>query len=253
MNRSALRGLRISIATLALQFGFVLTASAFATNPSFETGDLTGWTTAGNVGIDGTWRGISPTDGGSQVILRTSASAVAPSIAETALGLPSNTLQILFDNDLSGISSGSGPLDGSALQQSFFADAGEVLSVDWNFVTRETPPDTSSTDFLWQHLMLPDGSDIGGVLAHAAQPASAFFNAGSPSYQQTGSQTFTFTLPQSGTYTFSVGVQDVQDTNHDSFGLFDNFFIVKAPEPASAALMSLGLLGLSWLGKRRAA
>jgi hypothetical protein len=251
MDHSALRGLKISIAILALQLGTAVTASAFATNPSFESGDLTGWTTVGNVAIDGSWRGISPTDGGSQVILRTSGSAVAPSIAETALGLPSNTIQILFDNDLSGISFGSGPVEGSALQQSFFADAGDLLTVDWNFVTRETPPDTSSTDFLWQHLVLPDGTDIGGVLAHAAQPASDFSNAGSPSFQQTGPQTFTFTLPQSGTYTFSVGVQDVQETNHDSFGLFDNFFIVKAPEPGTAAQISLGLLGLAWLGKRR--
>ena len=230
---------------LTLQLLCAAGAGAFPANPSFEDGDLGGWIAVGNADADGTWRSSAPTDGSYQAIVRTSGSAVVRSIAETALGLTDNTLQILFDDSLGSISTGSGPIEGSAIQQSFDALAGDVLSFDWNFVTREDPSETLTTDFLWQHLSLPDGSSNSGVLAHAAQPASDFFNAQSPSFQQTGYETFSFTLPQDGTYTFSAGVFDVQETNRDSFGVFDNFSVFRAPEPGTAGLLGLGLAVLA--------
>lgn len=253
MGRRPLRVHIGLILCLAIQLVAAGVAGAVTINPSYESGDLTGWSSAGAASATGTWRTIAPTDGSFQLLLttRVDEGAVTTASTESTLGLAVGTIQSIFDTHLGGISTGSGPVEGSAVQQSFVATAGDHLVFDWNFITRETPPDTLATDFLWQFLTMPDGTNTSSVLGHAAQPASDFANAQSQTFQQTGTTTFSFTLQQTGTYTLTLGVHDVQETNRDSFGIFDNFLITKSPEPDTALLVGLGLLGLAWQGRRR--
>jgi len=58
---------------------------------------------------------------------------------------------------------------------------------------------------------------------------------------------------ETGTYTLTLGVHDVEDTWVGSSAIFDNFFLRKAPEPNTFFLVAGGLLGLNWQARRRKA
>ena len=105
-------------------------AGAVTVNGGFESGDLTGWNTVGDVSVRGTILGVTPPEGSFQVLLttRTGAGAVDIAMTEAAMGLQADTLLDIFDT--AGISSGSGPEQGSAIQQTFSANAGATLTFD---------------------------------------------------------------------------------------------------------------------------
>ena len=233
-------------------------AGAVTINPSFETGDTSGWTVMGDVSVvDGSF-GVTPSDGSYQLLLTTGSGAVTPDATETAMGLPNNAIRHLFRDNIAkpGESSGTWPIEGSAVQQSFYADAGDVLTFDWDFLADEftrSPLDPDYyTDFLWGYLEGPS-SDQEFALAHVNQDPSNFVASASTFNDETGYQTFTFTFTEAGDYTLTLGVHDIEDTLHDTGAIFDNFYLSKAPEPDTFLLVAGGLLGLAWHARRRKA
>jgi len=265
MARPRSRALLLALAALAAG---AAPAGAITVNGGFESGDLTGWNSVGDVSVRGTIFGITPPEGSFQVLLTTRRGAGAVDVAttEAAMGLQADTLLDIFDT--AGIGPGGGPPQGSAIQQSFSANAGATLTFDYNFVGSKSPPKGTFTDFLWGHLQLPDDSVISGVLNHAGQPAGAFSSTRHPNLQQTGYSTITITLPQTGSYTLTLGVHDTEDVFRDSGAggrgsagqargrgrrarvLFDNFALMDSPEPGSFALLATGLLILAGHGRR---
>lgn len=240
---------------LAALFTAAAQAGAVTINPSFETGDTTGWTVVGDVSVVNASFGVTPTDGTYQILLTTGAGAVSRADTEAAMGLPNAEIRRIFRRQIynPGESTGRRPIEGSAIQQSFYADAGDVLTFDWNFLTDEAVPEDYYTDFLWGYLEMPSGGTGEAALAHANQDPGNFFASASTFNLETGYQTFTFTFTETGTYTLTLGVHDLEDAMFDSGAIFDNFFLSKAPEPDTFLLVAGGLLGLAWHARRRKA
>jgi hypothetical protein len=107
-----------------------LPAQAATVNGGFETGDFTGWSAIGNTTIQNSSFGSGPTEGTFDALLTAPAdnSDALPSDLETFLGLSPFSL-----DGINGSIS-----HGSAIQQVFTANAGEVLSFQWNFLTNES-------------------------------------------------------------------------------------------------------------------
>ena len=236
----------------------VAPASAITLNSSFETGDTSDWTIVGDVSVVDSSFNVTPTDGSYQLLMTTGGNAIGHRRTARAMGLQNRTIRNIFEDHIldPGESSGSGPTHGSAIQQSFTAEVGDVVTFDWDFLTDElsaTPPQPDIyTDFLWGYLEGPSSNEA-NVLAHVNQDPSNFLSSGSIFNDETGYQTFTFTFVETGAYTLTLGVHDVQDAAYDTAGIFDNFFLKKTPEPNTFLLVASGLLGLNWQARRREA
>ncbi|MDJ0698127.1 hypothetical protein [Mastigocoleus sp. MO_188.B34] len=105
-------------------------------NGGFETGTFTNWQTIGDTSIETSNFGVIPSSGAFQALLTNGASdsggSVIDSDLEQFLGLSSGALDNLANADVT---------EGSAIKQTFSAQAGDVLTFDWNFLTNETTPD----------------------------------------------------------------------------------------------------------------
>ena len=220
-------------------------AAAVILNPSFETGDTSQWSTVGDVSATDSSFGVDPVDGSFQILLATNGASVAE--AESAMGLASGRIQSIFDVGIAdlGQSTGSGPIEGSAFQQTFDVTApGDSVSFYYNLLTSENVPESLSTDFLWWNLDRPVGEDTYGVIAHVNE--AGFSSSGTSYDYETGYQTFTIRFSRSGSYTLTLGLHDVEDTLRDSAALFDGFLLRKTPEPNTFVLLAAGLLGLAF-------
>jgi hypothetical protein len=123
-------------------------------NGGFETGDFTGWTTLGETSIETSAFGSGPTQGTSQASLSTEGAAFAGSIIEEFLGLDPGSLDNLgtsldFLPFPGGVAS-----QGSAIRQTFTANAGDLLTFDWNFLTNEPSLFPTFNDFPSSRLVL---------------------------------------------------------------------------------------------------
>lgn len=214
--------------------GFCVTSPSYAasiSNGSFES-NFTEWTTIGNTGIE-TAFGSGPTEGTYQALITNSAGSVADSDLETFLGLQAGSL---FDL-------GNGiPTNGSAIKQTFTANAGDVLTFDWNFLKNQEP-DPIFNDFAF--VSLNSLSTLASPLTSSLVPFSAF-------EQQTGFQASSFTITTTGTYTLGLGVVNVTDTTGDAGLLVDNISVKPVPETSSVlGMLVVGALGTWSLLKRK--
>ena len=206
-------------------------AQAQIVNGSFETGDFSGFNTIGNTSIETAAFGSSPTEKDFQALLTTGENSVSDAAIESFLGLSSGSLDALSTTT----PSGGTVTEGSALSQSFTAQAGDILAFDFNFLTNEATP-TSFNDLAFVSIA---GLDV------LADTNATFVNSLTPFFEETGFGTFSFTLPTAGTFTLGVGVVDEGDTLVSSGLLVDNISVTeRVPEPASL----LGLLAVSILG-----
>ncbi len=107
-------------------------------NGSFETGDFKPWATIGDTSIETEAFGSGPTDGDFQALLSTGVFNTFPvtvpvSDIEKFLGLTGGSLATI--PNLPNVDT---PTEGSAIQQTFTAHAGDILTFDWNFLTDES-------------------------------------------------------------------------------------------------------------------
>lgn len=149
-----------------------------------------------------------PPEGSSQALITNGTSdfgsAVAQDSLETFLGLAPGFLDLLGNGDVT---------EGTVIQQTFSATAGDVLTFDWNFLTNESTP-SSFNDFAF--------FSITPIAFELADTGSAFSSSASEFASETGYQTEAIALTQTGDYTISFGVFDVGDTTFDSALLVDN-------------------------------
>lgn len=224
-----------AVSLIGLTSIFVVSPSyaASVSNGSFEAGSFTGWSTIGNTRLETAEFGSGPTQGSYEALVTNGSGSVADLELETFLGLEAGSL---FDL-------GNGiPTNGSAIKQTFTANAGDVLSFDWNFL-KDQEPDPIFNDFAF--FSLNSLSTLASPLTSSLVPFSAFD-------QQTGFQTSSFTVPTTGTYTLGVGVVNVNDTIGDSGLLVDNFSVKPVPETSSVlGTLALGALGAWSLLRRR--
>lgn len=162
-------------------------------NGSFQTGDFTGWETLGSATV------VS-NPGNNEALITAGNRSEAD--AASFLGLAAGSL-----NTLSRQSTGDGVTiqqtcgaiaglisGGSVIKQSFTGQAGDVLTFDWNFIGKDYRP--CFNDFAFASIISPvELSSIAMV----------------GNFGTSGVQTFSFTIPTTGTYTLGLGVMNVGD------------------------------------------
>lgn len=136
---------------------------------------------------------------------------------ETFLGLDPGTLDAL-SLDIGDDAAGFPSTEGSALQVSFFVEAGDVVTVDLNFLTTEATPEAVFNDFAFVSFI-----EEGLLTAVADTNSLGFVPTAQPGFlEETGVFTFTHVAESTGEITLAVGVLDATDTIVDSAVLVDN-------------------------------
>ncbi|MDJ0553212.1 MAG: trypsin-like serine protease [Microcoleaceae cyanobacterium MO_207.B10] len=203
-------------------------------NGSFEKG-FSGWSTIGASTIQNSNFGITPSDGDFNALILNDLLAVSDYQIEDFLGLPLYSLV-----DLS--PTGSFPAQGSAIKQTFQAKAGDTLTFDFNFLTDEFTPDEIYNDFYFVSI---SGLDI------LADTFSPFVDSATIFVEETEYQSFSYVIPETGTYTLGLGVIDAEFPGILSGVLIDNVKLSSVPEPGTILGLFASTLGGFCLLKRK--
>lgn len=217
------------------------TASGAIVNGGFETGDLANWSGIGDTLADDGFYGGSPSDGQYHALMTTLSDpgdftpglsfidAVPAADLESFLGLSAGAL------------SGRGAVEGSAIQQSFVANAGDILSFDWNFLTDDAGSGDSAF-FLIDGMLTPlaDANSLS-----LGPTSSGFF------LDETGYSLFTYVLTTSGPNTLAFGVVDA-DVGFGASGLaIDKVALTVIPLPPALLLFFTGVLAVGLIGRKK--
>ncbi len=229
-------------------------------NGDFSSPLTVGWNSSGDVALRGTYAG-GPVAGVGQAMLTSASSSglddptnfnisgnnVTPiADLETYLGIPQGTLtpaNAIF-----------GPVEGSALTQSFSGAVGEHLSFKWKFLTNDTTqtdttnfPGLQDADYAFLLLKTATTQQL-WTLADTSSSLLGTANSGSGYQRETPFQSFNFVLSTTEIYTISFGVLDQGNSALTSALLVNNVQAqATVPEPSnSLALLLLGTgLGLT--------
>lgn len=240
-------------------------AEAAIINGGFEDG-LTGWEGIGDSRAETSNFGSKPVEGTAQAFLSTAFNEVVDvnengkevvggnaacvsfisNICENSLEQFFNVSTFQGDSFLDSIATAE-PIEGSAIKQTFTAQAGQTLSFSWNFLTNESVEQAALNDSTY-----PDFNDSafvsiqsasGSEFLSLADTTSNFSNSSTSSFDNdTGFSTFSYTIPTTGNYTLGIGIVDVGEPTRISGLLVDNIVVV--PEGDS----TLGTLGMLFLG-----
>ncbi|MCC5598789.1 hypothetical protein [Nostoc favosum] len=190
-------------------------------NGNFEVGTFSNWRTIGDTRIETAALGTGTSEANFQALLTTDASASGGAVEQSDLEEFLNFSSGLLDNLGNGDAT-----EGSAIKQTFTANAGDVLTFDWNFLTNEAIP-SSFNDFAFFGIS-PFALEL------ADTNSSGFLGTSSVNFsQETGFQTISIGIAQTGTYTLNFGVVDVGDTAVDSALIVDNIQVLSSGSIAS--------------------
>jgi hypothetical protein len=263
-KRSAIH-LGLTAALAASVFSFAGEASATA----FDSGIPAGWTCTGNCGTLG-----------ANGVVTTSPEGGDYGWVSTAGGVSGNTLHLGSDTN------------GSTLTSSLFsANAGDNLQFFFDYVTSDGAGfadyawaqllDTSNTvvALLFTARTTPGGNSVPGfgmpLIAATITPATVSIVSGGPSWTPLGGSSgacwdvgcgFTgwvqsdYTIASAGNYKLQFGTANWLDTAYDSGMAFDGITVggepitpPTVPEPASLALLGIGLAGLGAMRRKQRA
>lgn len=233
----------LTLITVASLLASNLEAShAAVVNGSFETGNFSDWNTSGQASLETSSFGVTPVNGSYQAVLQTCVFVGAcddnqpltnAKDLESFLGLSGNQLSNLS------------VVEGSAIKQTITANAGDIFSFSWNFLTDEDATNVDYNDFAFFTLnnTLYSLADIQSIF-----PVNPSF---SHLKKETDYQTYTIPISVTGNYILGFGVVDVDktgggDNTINSALLVDNIKltnIAKVPEPDTlfGLLLTLGL------------
>ncbi|MCU0536452.1 MAG: hypothetical protein MUD14_21400 [Hydrococcus sp. Prado102] len=223
-------------------------AEAAILNGDFEN-SLTNWTTVGDVNVQ-------TTGGNSQALLTTAATSDGDNL--NVSGKEPN--YVGFDGGLEeylGLSLGSldpdannfiAAIEGSAIQQTFTAQAGDSLTLDWNFLTDDTQD--------YAFIALAKSNQLSTLSYNnltTLSNSNGLIASNNGFQSETGVRQYSYTFASAGTYILSLGVVDVTDVASSSGLLVDNVKLTpkntdgqKVPEPNFIlGLVLLGAFGLS--------
>ncbi|MEQ1801798.1 MAG: hypothetical protein ABL989_07750, partial [Gammaproteobacteria bacterium] len=266
-------GLIASVFALA----WLAPATASIVNGSFESGTLLGWESLGDVSLQTSSIGISPTDGSSQALITTlcgdgtsipgpigcqitnverpysGTNALYtefycqdfdPDCIRPPIGTPGwevfdfvglTPADLLTDPDPPGANG-----EGSAIRQSFVANAGETVSVDYNYVG----------EYEWGFLTLlaiDPGSTL-RIIERAPRQTllsnmrlcervegelvgSDICDYPNQETVETGYRHFAFQIPDAGTYQIGFAVFEIEEGTVPSAMLIDNVTLTPVPAP----------------------
>lgn len=189
------------------------------------------------VGVDGNGREIR----GGNAAPVTFISGIAENSLERFLG----SSQFFGDDFL------ADAIEGSAIKQTFTASAGQTLSFSWNFLTNEAIGNNANPQFNdFAFATLRNNSQ--NLFFRLADTTTNFLANGSNTsfFQETGFNTFAYTLPSDGEYTLGIGVVDVGEATLISGLLVDR--VQAIPETTSTvSLLFLGTVVAIRFGKRK--
>jgi hypothetical protein len=215
---------------------------AAVVNGSFETGNFSDWNTSGQASVETSSFQVTPVNGSYQAVLQTCV-FVGACDDNQPLTNASNleSFLSLSGNQLSNLS----VVEGSAIKQTITANAGDIFSFSWNFLTDEDAADVDYSDFAF--------FTLNNTLYSLADTQSSF--PVNPSFshltKETGYQPYTITISVTGDYILGFGVVDVDKTGGgnaagNSALLVDNIKLtniakVPEPDPIFGLLLTLGL------------
>ena len=208
-------------------------------NGGFESGNLSGWETVGDVSVQTASMGTPPKQGGYQALLTTfhaiyegqqpwepalplsGNDPVGSPIIESFLELPADFLGALSkyrsENGLWGVTSGS------AIKQQFQAQAGSLLSIHYNFLTDGGWGNANDFSFV---SLVSEGGLLGFVIAGVESPDRP---SGTVLAKETGYRRFTLAIPFTGRYTLGIGVVEMRDNWTGSALCVDNVAVGRSP------------------------
>jgi hypothetical protein len=183
--------------------GFILGAQAQVTNSGFESGTLDGWAGAGTVSVvsgftGGNWN-VSPA--GTKMSRTEPGNVASKAAAEANLGLSAGSL-LASNNSVFSTASNFG-----TLTQSVTLNAGQTLTLYWNYVSQDYAP---YNDGILATLTGPSYQSIKllAVTANAYGDAQAIVTG---SYGSTNWHAVTFTAGAAGTYKVGFAAFNAND------------------------------------------
>lgn len=127
-------------------------------------------------------------------------------------------------------------IQGSALRFDLEVQTGDQISFSAKLLTDEPQPDSPRIDFAWFSARPAAGEAIAIPFAHTSSGGFVLTRENSPLinyFSWEGSwQTFTWTVPETETYTFAIGVADGRTNQFNSGLLLDAIVHTAVPEPA---------------------
>ncbi len=228
----------------AMAAGASTLSAAPLQNGSFAGGTLAGWTQTGNASVENSLAGPAPSGNPFQAFVGNvgvalyalgSGAAVPGATLIGSIGVTPGDLALLKDP------ADSGGVDyGSAITQTFNANAGEQIRFDWNFLTDEFE-NHNGNDFAFVVL---DGKleRLSNTFNPLGLTSSVFSN-------ETGFQAFSMNVLTSGLHTIGFGVVDVNGALGASAVLIDNVRAV--PEADSVLMVVAGLSFMVFIARRR--